>query len=237
MLTDLKELTEYLLKKYNRPKIYLSGHSWGAYLGLWFASLYPEYLYYYIGTGQGISSKLDEIEKYKFVITQAKRRNDDKIVNRLVSYGSPENGIYSKNCDEAKAFVGKLIHKYGGYINEHSKLSEREYFLLYLRYYKFNTVKVIGGINYSVKYLTPKMKENDIIPTIKHIDVPIKLIFGEKDYICPVATAKLWFDCLTAPQKDFVIIKNASHMVNFEQPEKWNEEILSCINTEKSYQG
>ncbi|HIW86564.1 MAG TPA: hypothetical protein IAA48_08735 [Candidatus Eubacterium faecipullorum] len=64
--------------------MYIAGHSWGAYLGLWFASEYPEYLYYYIGTGQGISSALDETEKYNFVLTQTQKRNDEKIIERLI---------------------------------------------------------------------------------------------------------------------------------------------------------
>ncbi len=67
MLDDLKSVVEYLINKYNQNKIYIAGHSWGAYLGLRFASMYPEYVKYYVGTGQGISSIVDEIDKYNFV--------------------------------------------------------------------------------------------------------------------------------------------------------------------------
>ncbi len=78
MLKDLKSLVEFLRNRYNQDKIYIAGHSWGAYLGLRFSSMYPEYIKYYIGTGQGISSIADEIYKYNFVMNQAVIRNDKK---------------------------------------------------------------------------------------------------------------------------------------------------------------
>lgn len=230
VLSDLKELVEYLLKKFDKEKLFLSGHSWGAYLGLWFASKYPEYLHYYIGTGQGISSRLDEIEKYNFVLSEAIRTNDRKYVNRLLEYGKPIDGIYPNNNEEANAYVGNLIHKYGGYIHHNNDFGMNKYISLYPKYYGLNMFKVIGGINYSVKHLTPKMKENDILPNIIEIKTPIKLIFGERDYICPVSIAEEWYKNLTAPKKDFVIIKNAAHMVNFEQSQKWNEAVRGCLN-------
>ncbi len=229
MLNDLKGITEYLLKAYGKEKLYLAGHSWGAYLGLWFASLYPEYLYYYIGTGQGISSKKDEIEKYNFVLSQAQKANDKKSIKKLLKYGEPVNGVYENNSGEAIDFVGKLIHKYSGYIHNENSFSMKKYLSVYIKHYGVNTFKVIGGINYSVKQLIPKMKENDVLPYISRMEVPVLLVFGEADYICPVATAKEWFDKLEAPEKKFVVIEKAAHMVNFEQSEQWNEAVIKCI--------
>lgn len=229
MMSDLRELVEHLLNQYNQKKLYLAGHSWGAYLGLWFSSRYPQYLHHYIGTGQGISSEKDEAEKYRFILCQAKINNDTKTINRLLSYGEPKNGIYPNNNEQANAFVSKMIHKYGGYIHENNSFSTNEMYSLYLKFYKHNILKVIGGINYSVKHLTPKVKENDVISEIKNLEVPVTLIFGEQDYICPVCVTEKWFEKLNAPKKDFIIIKNASHMVNFEQPKEWNKHIISCL--------
>ncbi len=230
MLSDLKELVQYLLDKHKQSRLYLAGHSWGAYLGLRFANEYPQLLHYYIGTGQGISSKIDEIEKYNFVLSRASELNDKKALNGLLSVGAPENGIYANNHDAAISFVGKLIHKYGGYIHPDNSFSMKECISEYISHYKFNIFSVIGGINYSVKNLTPKMKEHDVLPEICRLDVPVKLIFGRDDYICPVSTARDWFDSLSAESKKFAVIENAAHMVNFEKPELWNNEIISCIS-------
>ncbi len=230
MLSDLKEMVEYLLKKYNVSKLYLAGHSWGAYLGLWFSSKYPQYIYYYVGTGQGISSKLDEIAKYNFVLQKAKHANDRKVIKALQIISPPINGKYKENTSKCIEYVGKLVHRYGGYIDDNNDFSMTEYIKIYLPFYKLNVLKVIKGINYSVKNLIPKMKENDVIPTISKLDVPIKLIFGENDYICPMKTAKTWFDNLSAPKKTFTVIKNAAHMVNFEQPDEWCREVINTLD-------
>lgn len=172
MLSDLKELVQFLLNKYNKEKLYIAGHSWGAYLGLWFASEYPEYLYYYIGTGQGISSALDETEKYNFVLTQAQKRNDEKIIERLIFYGAPQRGIYANDHNSASNYVGKLIHKYGGYIHPNNDFSTKKYYSLYFNFYGLNILKVIGEINYSVKYLIPQVKEMMLFQVSKNLKFP-----------------------------------------------------------------
>lgn len=43
MLNDLKSVVEFLRNRYNQSKIYIAGHSWGAYLGLRFSFMHPEY--------------------------------------------------------------------------------------------------------------------------------------------------------------------------------------------------
>ena len=63
---------------------------------------------------------------------------------------------------------------------------------------------------------------------------PVLLISGEEDMICPVPTAKRWFDRLNTPQKEFAIIKNASHMANFEKPEEWNRRVISLLRQDPS---
>lgn len=47
--------------------------------------------------------------------------------------------------------------------------------------------------------------------------------------ICPVQATQNWFDNLKAPHKEFIKIKNAAHMVNFEQPNEWNKLLLNLI--------
>ena len=77
------------------------------------------------------------------------------------------------------------------------------------------------------------MNKKDSISCITTLSFPILLISGENDMICPVKATQKWFDNLTAPQKKFVIIKNAAHMVNFEQSQKWNKEIISICQYNK----
>ncbi len=75
--------------------------------------------------------------------------------------------------------------------------------------------------------LNAEMNKKDSISCITELPIPILLISGEEDMICPVCATQRWFDKLAAPQKEFVKIKDAAHMVNFEQPKKWNELLIT----------
>ena len=71
------------------------------------------------------------------------------------------------------------------------------------------------------------MSKKDNISCITELDVPILLISGEEDMVCPVPAAEKWFDNLNAPKKEFVKITNVSHMVNFEQAKEWNKLLIN----------
>lgn len=227
ILNDLKSVVEFLRNRYNQDKIYIAGHSWGAYLGLRFSFMHPEYVKYYIGTGQGISSFADEIYKYNFVKEQAESRNDTKVIKKLVDFGEPTEYTYSHDDKKAKQYIGKMVHKYGGYISDKNEFNTNKYLNYYIKCYKFNIIKVIKGMLKSSKTLNIEMNEKDSISCITELTVPVLLISGEDDMVCPVQATQNWFDNLKAPHKEFIKIKNAAHMVNFEQPNEWNKLVIN----------
>lgn len=227
MLNDLKSVVEFLRNRYHQDKIYIAGHSWGAYLGLRFSFMHPEYVKYYIGTGQGISSFADEIYKYNFVKEQAELRSDTEVIKKLVHFGEPIKYTYSHDDKKAKQYMGKMIHKYGGYISDKNEFNTNKYLNYYIKCYKINIIKVIKGMLKSSKTLNIEMNEKDSISRITELNVPVLLISGEDDMICPVQATQNWFDNLKAPHKEFIKIKNAAHMVNFEQPNEWNKLVIS----------
>lgn len=229
MLDDLKSVAEYLRDKYKQDKIYIAGHSWGAYLGLRFANKYPEYVKYYIGTSQGISSWVDEIDKNNFVREQAIKRKDKKALSRLNYFGLPNGFSYKTEDDKAKKFTANMVHKYGGYISDNNDFSTAKYFVPYIKCYKFNVFKVLKGMVKSSSVLNTEMNNEDKISCITTLAVPILLISGEDDMVCPVSATQRWFDNLTAPSKEYIKIKNAAHMVNFEQPNEWNNLLISML--------
>lgn len=232
MLDDLRAITEYLREKYQQDKIYIAGHSWGAYLGLRFASLHPEYIAYYIGTGQEISYRDSALDKHLYVKAEAEKRNDRRTLKALERFGEPADGFYRQNDVKTKGYVGRKVSLHSGYFYK-SGPSLASYFLLYVRlyfrHYGLRTFQTIAGIFKTLHDLVPQMRVEDSISGINELKVPVLLISGEEDMICPVVTARRWFEGLTAPQKEYVIIRNASHMVNFERPEEWNSLLIGLL--------
>lgn len=188
MIKDMKNVVEYLIENYNQKRIYIAGHSWGAYLGLRFVSLYPELVKYYIGTGQGISSN-DEIYKYQFALSRATELGDEKAKKELLRIGKPNGSKYKVDNQNSKKYVSSAVHKFGGYIHPDNDFNMNKYIGIYVKHYKMNVFKVIKGINYSLECLEQEMFDNENIG-ITRLDVPIKIISGEWDYICPKEEVK-----------------------------------------------
>ena len=230
MISDLKEVVLYLLERFKKDKIYLAGHSWGAYLGVQFIKRYPQYIQYYIGTGQGVSCLVDEGYKYDFVLKQAIANGDTKAAENLRRFGEPVGADYEKDGEKARQLVGKLVHKYGGYIYPGNNFSTKKYISLYLKYYGKHIFKLLRGIRFSLKCLNDEINSEDRISGITQLDVPVLLISGEYDYVCPAECTKNWFDNLSAPSKKMVVIKNAAHMVNFAKGDEWNKAVIGVLN-------
>ncbi|NJO83717.1 MAG: alpha/beta fold hydrolase [Blastochloris sp.] len=55
LIADTHELALQLRERFNAPKIYLIGHSWGSMLGALTVSRYPDLFAAYIGVGQAVS--------------------------------------------------------------------------------------------------------------------------------------------------------------------------------------
>src|SRR5580698_2152938 len=55
MTSDAEEVVRYLMKRYDKKKIFLLGHSWGSALGVQLAQRHPEWFYAYIGVGQVVN--------------------------------------------------------------------------------------------------------------------------------------------------------------------------------------
>ncbi|MBR5825581.1 MAG: alpha/beta hydrolase [Clostridia bacterium] len=232
LLTDLKELVEYLRKEYNQDKIYIAGHSFGSYIALRFTYMHPEYIEYYIGTGQKVSAIEAEIDKYNFLKAEATKRNDKKVLQQLEHFGEPEGNTYKNDNKKAKSFVLATLFKYSGYFSTNGPSMGKylsQYSKLYSKTYGIHLPATLIGLVKSLIALNAEMDETDMITPITELSVPVLIIFGEEDMVCPKPTAKRWFDKLTAPKKEFIEIKNASHMVNFEKAAEWNEAVKSLL--------
>ncbi len=100
-VSDAKEVIQYVLKKFNKQKLFLAGHSWGSIIGLNIAHQYPKYIEAYIGIGQIVHMKQNEELLYQHLIHSAKKHDHKKALASLLKLGKPpflryETSHYSK---------------------------------------------------------------------------------------------------------------------------------------------
>lgn len=226
-ISDTKEVSEYLIKRFGKEKIFIMGHSWGSFLGILTAYQYPELYHAYFGVGQSCMQYEGEKVSFDWVKEQASLQNDKKGMKRLSKSTFPS--INADN-DEFMKFVmqeRKFVIKYGGAIHGETSMLSLMKILLKADEYSFKDKRnYMRGNKFSINHLSHIQIQTDLSQEIDSMQVPVYIFQGKYDYQCPTQTAKEFYDQLKAPNKDFFIFKNSAHSPNIEETEKFNKIVL-----------
>ncbi len=77
--------------------------------------------------------------------------------------------------------------------------------------------------------LAALMERPDFTPTLPDIHVPTLVIHGEADQIIPASEARLMADAI--PGAQLRLLPGAGHLLNMEQPEAFNDAVLSFLRS------
>lgn len=217
---DIRALSEWLIKKFNKEKIIVVGHSWGSVIGLLAVKKYPLLFEYYIGIGQVIDMVEGEKRGYYFALEKSKLNNHPDY-KKLQKIGPPPHSSLYKT-----AIFRKILDNYGGFQYQQPSNIWNDYLKEMMISELYNLMDVFRwfkGTNYLVKHfrdelLTIKLKEQ-----VKKLDVPIYFIAGEFDYITPTSLVEEYFKQVECPFKEMIMIENVAHDAHFENPDKFIE--------------
>lgn len=229
---DAGKVTEYLMEKFKRKKIYLLGHSWGTMLGSYTARKFPDYYYAFIAVGQVGNQENAEKQSYDFVLNKARELGDNRAVNALEKIGSPP---YGNPEEELSKMITerKYVIKYGGAV-KHGSFYPRAIITMALcnEYTLSEKVNYLRGMNFTKSFLWSVVMKTNLFETIPSQDIPVYILQGAYDYQTTYDVAKEYFDSLSAPLKKFYTFDNSAHSPIFEEPEKF-EMILKEILAEQ----
>ena len=110
LIEDTKTLSRHLCLRFGREKIYLMGHSGGAFIGLQAAAEAPELFHAYIGVAQMVDQRASEKEAYDHMLLSFEERGDKGMARRLRRAPVPGQG------DIPKAYLtvrDKAMHRSG----------------------------------------------------------------------------------------------------------------------------
>ena len=235
MLSDTKEVTNYLRKRFGKKKIYLMGHSGGTFIGIQMAARAPELYYAYIGVAQMSNQLISERLAYEYMLKQFKEEGNQKMVRKLESAPVTFSGGIS---DSYLSLRDVSMHSLGiGTTHEMKSVITgillpsftcREYTLSE----KINMWR--GKSRSGVSILWDKMLATDFAVQIPKIVIPVYFFHGVFDYTVSYVLAKDYFEKLKAPQKGFYTFKQSAHSPLFEEPERmkqiFQEDILEGKN-------
>lgn len=232
MISDTKEVTNYLRKRFGQEKIFLMAHSGGTFVGIQTATMYPELYHAYLGVAQISNQLKSEILAYNFMLGQFRDKGDLKMVKKLeacpvtLANGTPP--AYSAIRDIAMHSLGiGTTHDMKSVISGifFPSLKCQEYTL---------TEKVnmwVGKSRAGISIVWTQILATDLSKMVTELKIPVYFFEGIYDYTCSYAEAKSYFEILKAPMKGFYTFEKSAHSPFFEEPSKMQKIIMEDILT------
>lgn len=232
MISDTRELSEYLAARFGKEKIYVMGHSWGSFLGILTAWQYPELFHAYFGIGQVADQYWAESVSLDWVKEQARKNNDSKAIKTLEKISFPDA---QADFDTWKAFLmpeRKYVMRYGGGVTRELRgmgplvkmvFTPREYTFI-------DKMNYMRGSMFSLEHLWLDVVNTNLFNTIDSLQVPVYIFQGVYDYQTPYIVAKGFFEQLKAPHKEFFTFENSAHSPIMEEVERFNGLINTIVN-------
>lgn len=209
IIEDTIEVTNYLRERFKQDKIYLMGHSWGAYLGIKTVQKSPELYSAYMGVGQPVHQKKGQKLAYDYLRKHAKEIDDQKSLKKLEKF-DPEAPAYNM-----------LLEKYHvGIRHEDSSLLKMIKNLMFFKGYTFGEkINALKGMPLSNEKLDNDDYSNDnLLETVSELKVPVYGLHGKHDYQVSYQLAKDYFSKVKALAKKFYTFDSSAHSPNYEEP-------------------
>lgn len=235
-IQDVDTLTAYLKKRFNVDKILLVGHSWGSRLGLYAIQKNPDNFFGYVGIGQELASYEGELISYQYTLRRAKEKNNLKAINELEDIGEPQSGDYTKMY--RNGFWGLVkqkdwLLKSGGERYGKTKYTDWIFSIWLSREYSFFDLLKYGkssGFSAGNIIYDPDFNNIDFFKQIPEVRIPVFFISGAYDYNTPWELVERYSNILKPPYKEFIKFEKSGHSPVFEEPKRFNEEIIRIYN-------
>jgi pimeloyl-ACP methyl ester carboxylesterase len=235
LLSDTKEVTNYLRKRFGQEKIYLMGRSGGTFIGIQAAAQTPELYHAYMGVAQMTDQLKSEKLAYDYMLAQFKKQGNKKMVQKLES--APVT-IVNGTSDAYLALRDNAMHNLGIGTTHDMKSIVTGMFLPSLTCREYTLSEKVNlwraKARSGVSVLWDKILVTDLAKQVPQLDIPVYFFHGIYDYTVSYPLAKAYFDSLKAPIKGFYTFQQSAHSPLFEEPKKMKDilqkDVLSGVN-------
>jgi len=219
---DTIEVTQYILKRLNQNKLYLVAHSWGTIIGMLAVTRAPQLFTRYFGISQ--VANMIENENLSYIHLLEKVKTNEKAYNDLVEIGPPP----WQNMKHDRIHQ-KYVEKFGGGITHDGKMVNKIFISLLTskEYTLLDCFRHFKGMYFSMNCLQDEMQKVDLKEQVSQVNIPVHFLMGRHDLTTPYEPAKVFFDELAAPEKQWIWFENSAHTPSVEEPEKFLQILLT----------
>jgi pimeloyl-ACP methyl ester carboxylesterase len=221
---DTIALIELLLKRFGHKKLLLVGHSWGSVLAMKVAAARPDLLYAVVGMGQVVDNKRGEELSYEYVLERARADRNRKAIRELEALGGSDTYSMKPRFVERLWLMhyGGLTHSGGLMLTVRVMLEAPEFsFIDCVRYMRMEAMK------FSIPLLGNELRRVNLLREIRELSIPVFIFEGRHDYTAPSVLAEEFYKALKAPHKRLVWFENSGHPPDFEEPDKFQRELIA----------
>jgi proline iminopeptidase len=232
-ISDTIELSEYLRIRFDEPRIYLIGESWGSTLAVLAAQRRPDLYFAVIGSGQMVSQRETDRRLFYDVLAYADSTGNPALAQKMQSFGEPPYGDVF-----ASGFVMQQYeYLYKPYTPPESvqELGARAAWelgpwgVLGREYTLVEKVNVMRGLMDMFALLYPQLQGIDFRRDVPALQVPYVMLDGAAELTARRDLALEWYAQLEAPQKRIYTFENSAHAVAQEQFVAFRQIMLETI--------
>ncbi len=219
-VSDVIELTDYLRARFEEPKIYLMGESWGTILGVLAVQRRPDLYHAWLGSGQMVSVLESDRLIYEDLQAYAARTGDADLAARLDEIGEPPYRDIPWANSNLLAWYDYLYKPYDpspGFRERGLASGLDPFGMLGSEYAFIDKTNVLRGLVDTFSVMYPQLYDLDFRTSARTLDVPVWILDGAAELDGRRTLALEWFDELQAPEKHLVTFDGAAHSVAFEQ--------------------
>lgn len=222
-ISDTREISAYLAKRFNQKKIFLMGHSWGSLLGILTAYEYPDLFHAYFGVGQVAQQLRGEKISFEWVKQRAIDEDDKGAIKELSAMEFPDSTASDSEWLNFLLNERKYVFQYGGAIRGITNMWPVIKLVLGAKEYTLKEkINYMEGSTFSLHHLFPEVLRADLSSRIDSMQIPVYIFQGVHDYQTPYTVAKDFYDRLKAPEKELFTFAESAHSPLMEEVDKFN---------------
>jgi pimeloyl-ACP methyl ester carboxylesterase len=210
IVDDTKEVIDYLLKKFDRQKLYLAGHSMGSVEGIYIAAKYPELLYALIEMSPAVNGIESQKIGLRMLKVHFKKIGNQRAVKELATVKLPARDFES------------LFIKYvwqTEYDGEHISDTVREQIKPMMKQWMESSAASLSNEVFEMNFFK-------LFPSLK---CPVYFFVGRKDFTTNAVLSEKYYKKLKAPKKQLFWFENSAHGIPDTEPELMQKIIIDKV--------
>lgn len=208
-------LADYLRRKFHQRRIILLGHSWGGTVALEMVHARPDLFSAFVATGFIVAQLPDWQSGFRLLLDRARQDGNARAVAELTAIGPPPWD---------RRGPGRIREKWLTYYDhraEHHLVRRAWHRALLAPNYSLKDIwDFFAAIRFSEQTAGRWLHDFDARRLGAQIAVPVFFLEGDRDFSTPIPIVRRYFDGLSAPRKDFIVLPGSGHSALLTDPDQ-----------------